>query len=182
MKTVQQIRESSLSRVHDHMNKHDAGFITAFRDGNTRSENKTLNRKMLATLMRSGYGVTSVKGAYVMDHGTPDAKEVGEPSFFVVDIKDTNKLHPDLIKLSIQFKQESVLLVDKGGKNARLYGTSKDSKFLDYGQSMPVGSGKYGKVAGEFLSRVRGREFAFEEFGSRNERYAAFILEKETEE
>jgi len=179
MRTIQQIRESSLSRVQDHMKKHDAGFITAFRDGNTRSENKSLNRKMLATLMRKGYGVTSVKGAYVMDHGTDQAKEVGEPSFFVVDIKDSKKLHQDLIGLSIKFKQESVLLVDKGGKNARLHGTSKDSKFLDYGQTVAVGSGKYGKVAGEFLSRVRGREFAFEEFGSRADRYAAYVLERE---
>jgi hypothetical protein len=39
-----------------------------------------------------------------------------------------------------------------------------------------------GKVAGEFLSRIRGREFAFENAMSYNERWADAILASKVEE
>ena len=170
------LRETSLSRVHSHISAHETGFITAYRDVNSKAENKKNNRELLAWLLRKGYGVTKVKGSYIMDHGTENAREVGEPSFFVVDLEDTGKLHADLVKASATYGQESVLLVPKGGKDAFLQGTSKDSGFLGFGEKMKTGSGKYGKVAGEFLSRVKGREMAFESFKSRNDRWVASIL------
>mgnify|MGYP007062875248 FL=1 len=176
---LDKIQESSLSRVYMHMQEHDAGFITAFRSHNTRAENKNLNRQLLAILMNRDYGVTSVKGSYIMNHGTPEAEEVGEHTFLVVDLNDTGNLHEVLLDLGTKLQQESVLLVNKGENSARLVGTSDTSKFIGKNEVIPVGTGKYGKVAGEFLSRVRGREFAFEAFNSRNERWAASILEKQ---
>lgn len=177
MKTFKEfIAEAGLARVKDHMDKYDTGMLTAFRDVNTREENKAANRRMLAWLMNKGYGVITVKGAYVMNSGTDEAKEVGETSFLVVDRNNTGKLHDDLKYLGKKFEQESVLLIDKGGVNARLLGTSTISKFLSYGETMKVGQGKFGKASGDFFSRIRGRQFAFEEFSGRGDRWIAAKL------
>ena len=182
MKTYKDyITEAGLSRVRDHMQEYETGIITAYQDIQTRNENKADNRRMLAWLMNKGYGVISVKGAYIMNSGTDEAREVGEPSFLVVDRHNTGKLHDDLRILGKKFNQESVLLVDVGGKNARLVGTSFESKFLPFGAEIKVGSGKYGKVAGDFFSRIRGREFAFEEFTGRNDRWIATKLAEEVD-
>ena len=63
-----------------------------------------------------------------------------------------------------KYDQDSILVVTVGGKEAYLVGTSqRSSAWPSFGQKEVVGSSRFGKVAGQFLSRIRGREFAFEE-------------------
>lgn len=155
--------ESSLSRIWKHVQDHQAGAISGYRDENSRTENKQNNREIKAYLMRKGYGVTSVQGNYIENFGSDNQREVGEPSFFVVDLQDNGRLEYHLAALGQRFDQDSVLIVPQGGKGAYLLGTSKrDDAFPSYGNKEVVGRSRFGKVAGEFLSRIRGREFAFE--------------------
>ena len=95
-------------------------------------------------------------------------REVVEPSFFVcnhgVEGDDGGELRKDLVKMGKKTDQDSVLIVPYGGKGAYLLGTSRrENAFPPYGQTETVGSGRYGRAAGDFLSRIRGRAFAFEE-------------------
>jgi len=76
-----------------------------------------------------------------------------------------------------------VLIVPKGGKGAYLIGTSnREDAFPSKNNKEVVGNSKMGKVAGQFLSRIRGREFAFENAMSYNERWADAILASKVEE
>lgn len=164
----QRLSESSLSRLWSKTQKHSCGTITSFRGNKTKAQNKATNKEMLTYLMGKGYSVTKIKGSYIENFGSENEKEVGEESFFVcnqkVDGDDGGQLKKDLIALGRKYDQDSVLIIPVGGKGAYLYGTSKrDDAYPSYNRQEKVGSGKFGKASGQFLSRIRGREFAFEE-------------------
>lgn len=157
------LNESSLSRIWDHTQSHQCGAISGYRNENTPAENKSNNRDIKAFLLTKGYGVTSIDGTYIENFNSPNEKEVKEPSFFIVDIKDSGNLEKDLKTLGVKFDQDSVMIIPKGGKGAYLLGTSdRDDAFPSKGEKITVGSGKFGKTSGEFLSKIRGRNFAFE--------------------
>jgi hypothetical protein len=180
------LQESSLSRIWRHTQDHVSGAISGYRGDNSKDTNKQNNREIKAYLRTKGYSVTSVSGNYIENFGSDDAREVGEPSFFVVDINDTGNLERDLVRLGVKYDQDSVLIVPKGGKDAYLRGTTRRSNGpLGFNQTMVVGKGTYGKVAGQFLSRIRGREFAFEEVRpplTRNGKWAESKLAEMVEE
>ena len=79
------MNESSLSRIYAHTRKHDFGTITAFRSardcGNgekyTKAENLKRNKSLLAKLRAKGYGVNKIKGSYIENYVSKNAKEVG---------------------------------------------------------------------------------------------------------
>lgn len=157
--------ESSLSRLHSHFSKHNAGAITAYRGEFSKSENQERNKKLLAYLSKKGYSITSVKGSYIENFGTNTQREVGEHSFIVVNNKidgdDKGQLETDLIKLGRLFDQDSILSIRNG--EGTLIGTSRrDNAFPSYGKKENVGKSKFGGAVGEFFSRINGRKFAFE--------------------
>lgn len=157
------LEESSLSRLQGKVANFDTGAITAFRGERDMGTNKANNRKLKVFLMQKGYSVTPVKGSYIENFGSDNQREVSEPSFFVADHNRIGRLEKTLIELGRLFDQDSVLFVPQGGKDAYLIGTSQRSDaWPDFGKREVVGSSKFGKVAGQFLSRVRNREFAFE--------------------
>jgi len=168
MKTLNQfLGESGLSRIHDKIQNHESGAISGYRADSTSSKNKSNNREIVAYLRQKNYSLTKVKGSYIENYESDDAREVGEPSFFVVDHNDTGNLVKDLVRLGKLYDQDSVLIVPKGGKGAHLIGTSKrDNAWPTINQKAKVGSGKFGKASGEFFSRVKGRQFAFESIES----------------
>jgi len=162
------LEESSLSRVWQKTQNHSCGTITSHRDKKTKAQNKQTNKEMLTYLMGKGYSVTKIKGSYIENFGSENEKEVGEESFFVCNQKvegsDGGILEKDLIALGRKYDQDSVLIIPMGGKGSYLYGTSKrDDAYPSYNKKEVVGSGKFGKASGQFLSRIRGRKFAFEE-------------------
>jgi hypothetical protein len=119
-------------------------------------------------LLSKGYSVTKISGTYIENYKTPEARDVEERSLFVanqnVEGDDGGQLENDLIKMGEYFDQDSVLIIPIGGEGAYLYGTTKRGEAEPaYGEKYVVGSGKYGKVAGQFLSKIRGRRFAFEQ-------------------
>jgi hypothetical protein len=157
-----------LSRIWSKTQKHTCGTITGYRDENTRKQNQQNNREIVNYLRGKGYSLTKVDGIYIENFGSENQKEVNEQSFFVcnheVDGDDGGQLEKDLRKLGERFDQDSIIMIPYGGKGAYLRGTSKrDDAYPSYGKKEVVGNGKYGKVAGQFLSRIRGREFAFED-------------------
>lgn len=178
------VSESSLSRLWSKTQEHTCGSISGYRDENTRKENKANNRLILNYLQGKGYSVTSVQGSYIENFGTDSAKEVAEPSFFVcnqkVDGDDNGQLEKDLVKMGRKTDQDSILVIPYGGKGAYLIGTSRrDNAYPSYGKKEVVGSGRYGRAAGEFLSRIRGRAFAYEEIdrpGTRNGKWGQAAL------
>ncbi len=165
------INESSLSRVVHHMEKHDCGTVTAFRSKEgcggpdakpySKEDNRKRNRQLYAILETLGYGVTAVDGAYIENFGTPDAVEVKEDVYFVVDLKDKGTLEKDLRRLGEQYDQDSIMFIPKGEMGI-LIGTNHCSDFPGYGKKMPFSSRSFGKPA-EFMTKVRNRPFVFED-------------------
>lgn len=181
------INEAGLSRIWDAVQNHSTGAVTGFRKSDTRSENMRKNKEILAYLKTRGYSVITVKGSYIENFESPNATEVGEQSFFVVNRKvqgdDGGELRSDLIRLGKKYDQDSVLIVPVGGKAAFLFGTSKrEDSFPGYGQKSVVGNAKFGKAAGEFFSRIRGRQFAFEEVQMPDTRNGLWAMKKLAEE
>ena len=168
------LNESSLSRLYRHMMAHDTAIITAYRgdpndDSNCvdksqvtdDSSNKLRNRDLKATLMSLGYGVTSVDGSYIENFNTPEAYEVAEHSFFVVNLEDDPDFAKYIVILGDEFCQDAVLIIPKGGKGAYLHGTN-NSEFPGYGRRVQAGDLSFGREQ-EFMTKVRGRPMAFTE-------------------
>jgi len=118
MKYSEIITESGLSRVYRATQAHDFGTITAYRYAPecgtgtpyTYAQNQKRNASLLAKLRALGYGVTSIKGSYIENYGSPDAREVGENSFLVIDLQDRGTLRDDLLALGEELSS-MVLLV-----------------------------------------------------------------------
>lgn len=178
LKDISLLNESSLSRVYSHIQEHDCAVISAQRsnpkdrtkcaEASTTNDGKSpeeMNRKnardLKAALLSSGYGVTVVDGSYIEDFETPQAVEVSEKSFFVVNLKDSDGFLADISSLGEKFCQDSVLIIPKGGTDAFLLGTN-NSEFPGYGDRVSVGGLKMGKEA-EFMTRVKKRPFIFKE-------------------
>ncbi len=171
MRLKQHINESSLSRLWSHMQKHDSGTITAWRDAKdcntgdsyTKGEKKARNKVLLASLLRQGYSVTKVKGTYIENYDSDIAKEVGEDVFLVVDINDKGNLKKSLTKLGEDYDQDSILYIPKGGKEGFLIGTSKCEKsYPGYHITKRLGNPIFGK-SGEVMTKVNGRPFILKE-------------------
>lgn len=185
MKTFKQLQqelnplnESGLSRLYKHSQEHDYGTITAFRgarecgDGEkyTKKENLQRNKSLLSKLRAKGYSVTSIKGSYIENYGTEKAKEVGENSFFVVDINDTGTLKKDLMDLGEFFEQDSIIFSKAGGA-ASLIGTNRcPDAYPGYHKVVRQGGAIFSKT-GEFMSRIKGRPFVFAEENIIEEQY-----------
>ena len=155
------ITESGLSRVYQHSKEHSIGTITAFRDANSTSTNKKLNKGLKTRLLALGYGVTAVKGSYIENHGQDNAVEVDEDVFLVVDLKDGNKLKENLIKLGKKYDQDSILFINQGSNSGVLIGTN-DTGYPGLGKQMILKRALFGEK-GEFYTKVNGRPFTLKE-------------------
>jgi hypothetical protein len=161
------LNESSLSRLWDETQKHSCGTISAFRGDRIYQENDLNHKKLVAYLLSKGYSFTKIDGTYIENFGSNDEEDINERSLFVcnhnVEGGDGGELEEDLFKMGEYFNQDSVLIIPLGGEGAYLFRTSKrDNAYPSYGQKEIVGNGRYGKVAGQFLSKIQGRSFAYE--------------------
>nr|MDA3854667.1 hypothetical protein [Candidatus Woesearchaeota archaeon] len=173
---MENIKESGLSRVYQHVQKHDCGGITAYRTYKdkektiefSRKEKQNRNKLLLSKLFKLGYDVTSVKGYYPEAGVDISEKEGKEESFFVVDSNDRGSLRKDLMNLGEDddfgaenhLHQDSILFIPRGGKEAFLIGTNINTD-IGYHEEIPLGEFVGGK-AGVFYSRVNGRPFLLE--------------------
>ncbi len=174
------LNESSLSRVHQYIQKTDVAIITAFRDDpfdlsrclseastveddqrRPKAANMLRNRNLKAALLSMKYGVTKVKGSYIEDFDTPQAVEVRENSLLVVNLEEDLNFVSNIVMLGKKFCQDSVLIIPQGGEGAYLHGTN-NSEFPGLDQKVEVGSLKMGSED-EFMTRVDNRPFTFSE-------------------
>lgn len=170
MKINEIITESSLSRVYQATQKHDYGTITAFRYAPecgtgapyTYAQNQQRNKSLLAKLKAAGFGVTSIKGSYIENYGSADAREVGENSFLVVDVQDKGNLKSVLLALGEEFEQDSIIYGDAGDVGTLIGTNNCPEGYPGYHNEVPQGGAIFGK-SGEFMSRVNGRPFVFAE-------------------
>jgi len=170
MRFKNHLNESGLSRLREHMLKHDSGTITAFRSAEdcgegeslSKKNNKARNKVLLANLRKEGYGITKVKGSYIENYGSEDAQEVGEEVFFVVDINDKGNLRQKLMELGEKFEQDSILYIPAGAKEGQLIGTNNcPDGYPGYHRVENLSNPVFGK-SGEFMTKVRGRPFILE--------------------
>lgn len=161
---IKKIKESSLSRIVQHIQEHDTGTITAYRSEYTKKENQQRNRSLFSKLASLNYSIISIKGYYIENYNTSNAVKVKEISFFVVDKKDRKNLRKDLKNLGEEFKQDSILFVPKKGEVSYLIGTSKKrDSYPGYGIEKKFPILELGKENCRFLTRVNGRPFYFTE-------------------
>jgi len=164
----------SMSRVHQHITKHDSALLTAHRADpldtsvcleaaiQSGASNQERYRDLKATLLHLGYGVRKVKGSFIENYGNLDKQvEVKEDSLFVVNLKDEPAFTEWIIELGKRYCQDAVLIIPQGGEGAYLYGTN-NSDFPGLDSSVEVGSFIGGEEA-EFMTRVRKRPFTFKE-------------------
>lgn len=170
MKTKEIISESGLSRIFRLTREHDYGTITAYRYSPdcgtgkpyTYRENQQRNASLLSKLRARGFGVTGIKGSYIENFGSADAREVGENSFLVVDTQNSGKLRASLLALGEEFEQDSIIF-GPAGESGVLIGTNHcPGGYPGYGVEATQGGAIFGKT-GEFMSRVGGRPFVFAE-------------------
>ena len=169
MKFHNYLNESSLSRVQKAYFEHATGTITAFRDAHdcgegdkiAMKENKIRNSILHSKLLKRGYGVTKVKGSW-LENGSV---EVGEMSWFVVDLKDSGQLKKDLIILGEQFEQDAITFSEKNGEYYAISSNTCKKAWPGFGKigiEQKLGKPKFGKTGVDGFSRVNGRAFVFE--------------------
>ena len=168
------LNESSLNRIHSHIMNHDCAIITAFRgklencitndvsEKLSLSDNKSRNKGLKASLLYLRYSITKVEGSYIENYLSDIQKEVIEDSYFVVNLKDDPKFVDNIVRLGEIFCQDSVLIMEKGGKNNYLVGTNFHT-FPGYGEKIEVGHFKPA-IEAEFMTKVGGRPFSLESF------------------
>ena len=150
--------ESSLSRVHAHTQGRNIGMITAHRGENSKEENEKRNGELEKKIRGAGYGFVKVKGRYIENHGTENARPVDEHSYLVVGNHGDDKGHllHFLKKQGEHYGQDSIL-----------------HKAHDVGKFHP-------NRAGEFHTVMKGsRNFSFESIRFVNSK--SFFLREETD-
>lgn len=157
------LNESSLGRVYQHTKDRNIGMISASRGEHTAEENKTRNNELEGHIKKAGYGYIKVKGRYVENHGTPDARPVDEHSFLVIGKKgnDNGELKSFLSKHGEKYSQDSILHKSHDEKEAKLHFT-KNIDTTKKGDEVSVGEWHPNR-ANEFHTLMKGgKTFAFE--------------------
>lgn len=177
MKKLQTIlNESSLSRLWQKAQQFDYGTITAFRYAEdcgtgtpyTNAQNLQRNSLLLNKLRAKGYSVTAIKGSYIENYGSPNAREVSENSFFVSDMQDSGNLRQDLVTFGKLFEQDSIIFGQKNSAGVLIGTSTCPDAYPSHGVEDRQGGALFGRN-GEFMSRVNGRPFIFAEGADLNE-------------
>lgn len=177
---VNELFESSKNRVIQWMNTYDIAIITAFRDTFTdattacrqakinkdiedsykfsKAENFERNNTLYRNLISYGYGVTTLYGKYIEGTTSEDSVEVGEESFFVVNLNNDKNFYDNIFNLAEVFNQDSFLYKSKDNKNAYLIGTNLGN-FPKYGSKELAGA--FTSLPSRFMSRIKNAAFAF---------------------
>ena len=131
------------------------------------AEKKKRNRDLKASLLKYGYGVTSIAGNYIENFNSSDAREVGESSYFVVNLKDDPNFFKNIFVLSELYNQDCFLYKPKDSDEAYNVGTN-NCEWPGYNIKEPAGKFHI-NIKSEFLSRVGNSSFAFKPDGDKIE-------------
>ena len=118
------INESTNNRILDTLRKNDAAIMSASRNKYNYKENKVRNTELIKKLTNRGYQITDLKGIYIENYGTDDAKEVLEDSYLIVNISKYPKFSDYIIDLGKEYDQDCVMFITHSGNRGYLYGTN----------------------------------------------------------
>lgn len=156
------LTESSLTKVLRKTEESRCAILTAFRADATKQEKRKRNAELAGLLAKKGLSYTQVQGNYVEVDGDGKETVVKELSFFVQNTELSDAEFDKFIyRLGFKYKQDSVLIIPKGGKGAYLWGTSKDCDWIELNQKVNVGDATFGNIKTQFYSKVGGRTFEF---------------------
>lgn len=148
----QVLTESSLNRIIDHNNQHQCACITAFRKWKekgkilfTKNEKLQRNKSLLSKLLSEGYKTIAVSGQF-----PEGGKMVKENTYFVINVEDKPDFFDNIIKLGIEFDQDSVLLIPVGAMEGKdkfcFVGTNYDEdNWLSFGERKYMSKVFYGR-------------------------------------
>lgn len=160
---LENIEESSLSKIYRKYLEHDSGTISAFNFNKyTISQNNQRTTQLKTDLLKLGYSVVKVRGIYFVDYKTPDERQVGEISFIVFDQNDKKKLKKDLFKLGEKYEQDCITYTNTNDGHYYLIGTNKDdpTAYPGYKVEFKLGKPMFGEK-GDCYSKIKGRPFVF---------------------
>lgn len=126
------LQESSLSRVWRQAEAHVCAFVSASRMDNDASKNRSNNKTLHSQIMNLGYGATAVVGRWPETQEDGSNVLVKEMSFFVVNLDDDKNFIDNIMKMGIQWKQDAVLIIPKGGTGCYTIDTRNDNSDPDY--------------------------------------------------
>lgn len=152
LRGVENINESSLGRLYQHIGKDYIVFITSDRQQLDVTENNKRRKELEKYIRLAGFGYNKVVGNYVEE-------ETGEPKkekSFVVYGKDEEEMLKMFKRLGEKYEQDSILFVDLEG-NAYLLYTYGSKK----GTSDKLGNFHVG-IVGDFYSTIGKKAFRFE--------------------
>lgn len=157
----QLLNEVSLGRVWHHVQKsaeESLGIVTAWRAGNSKRENQTLNQRLMGDIRSLGLGAFKLVGHWreCQDEGVPYEKcpddqlvDSVEASFGVPGIS-----RADILRLAKKYRQDAVVYMGPETRGSAIL------LFKD-GNEMKIGKFSPGKIA-QAYSKVRGGSFVFE--------------------
>ena len=156
---IEDIQESSLSRIQSKSQKKGVAAISADRGNLSRKENQARSQQLQKDIRsKFGRGPTKVKGSYIeKDENTGEERKVKEKSYVIDRGKmGKRKFKKEVKKLGKKYGQDSVLTQIK--KTGTLHRTRKgglDKKGENVGKFQPQGKNPYGQ------SQIKGKTFAY---------------------
>ena len=159
---TQYLSEPSLSKLIRKSEESRCAVLTAFRADVTKQEKRKRNAELAGLLKKKGLSYTQVQGNYVEVDAEGKETVVKELSFFVQNSTLTDaEFDKFIFRLGYKYQQDSVLIIPKGGKNAYLWGTSKECDWIEYNKKVNVGDATFGNIKTQFYSKIGGRAFEF---------------------
>ena len=152
----------SISRIQKDSEDRNVGVITASRGDLSTEENNKRNKSLEKDIRGHGYGFVHVKGRYVENHGTSEARPVDERSYMVMGKKgdDKGELLGHLKDLGKKYNQDSILHKGFGEKKATLHGTSSgEHAYPGMDKTADVGEFHPNRVP-EFHSVLKGKGYS----------------------
>ena len=157
---IEDIQESSLSRIQSKSQKKGVAAISADRGNLSRKENQARSQQLQKDIRsKFGRGPTKVKGSYLENPGSKDERKVKEKSFIIDRGKmGKKKFKKEVKKLGKKYGQDSVLTQTK--KSGTLHATRK--KGLGP-KTKGVGVGRFSpqKKNPEGQSQIKGKIFSY---------------------
>ena len=157
---IEDIQESSLSRIQSKSKKSGIAAISADRGDKSRKENQARSQQLQKDIRgKFGRGPTKVKGSYLENPGSKDERKVKEKSYVIDRGKmGKRKFKKEVKKLGKKYGQDSVLTQTK--KSGTLHATRK--KGLGP-KTKGIGVGKFSpqKKNPEGQSQIKGKIFSY---------------------
>ena len=159
-KFIEDIQESSLSRIQSKSKKSGVAAISADRGNLSRKDNQARSQQLQKDIRgKFGRGPTKVKGSYLENPGSKDERKVKEKSYVVDRGKmGKRKFKKEVKKLGAKYGQDSVITQSKGGGDATLKRTRKGGlpkKNIKLGKMKPQGKNPEGET------QVKGKTYTY---------------------